>query len=144
MPNTPKGKLIQSSIVGFCLLFLIDWSGITGRRFPKNWGEALVQVCINIGWILFFAVVSYFALIRRRSRHKDEVSSSMQMLDERRRGDSWKDPQTLVAPNNEPIKINKILQCASNVAHQFSIAGHSTATLSGTWFLPKFCLSNKE
>jgi hypothetical protein len=88
MPKTPKGKLILSSIVGFCLLFVIDWSGITGRRFPKNWGGALIEVCINIGWILFFALVSYVFLIRRRSRSRDDVRNSMQMSDQKRRNDS--------------------------------------------------------
>ena len=86
MPKTPKGKLILSSIVGFCLLFLIDWSGLTGRSFPRNWGEALIEVCINIGWILFFALVSYFFLIRRRSRSRDDVHSALKLSDQKRAG----------------------------------------------------------
>lgn len=68
MNNTQKRKLILIAIIGFCVLLLLDWIGVTGRGFPTNWIEALMQVCINIGWTALFTVVSYFALIRPRKR----------------------------------------------------------------------------
>ncbi|HEV2416453.1 MAG TPA: hypothetical protein VGX94_01480 [Terriglobia bacterium] len=59
-----RKKLIFIVVLGFCSLSLIDWTGITGRGFPSNWSEALIQVCINIGWTLFFTVVFWFVMIR--------------------------------------------------------------------------------
>jgi hypothetical protein len=69
MQTGEKRKLILIAIIGFCALLLLDWSGVTGRRFPASWSEALIHVGINIGWTALFTVVSYFALIRPRQRH---------------------------------------------------------------------------
>ena len=68
MQTRDKRKLILIAVIGFCVLLLLDWSGLTGRGFPTNWIEALMQVCINVGWTALFTVVSYFALIRPRRR----------------------------------------------------------------------------
>jgi len=78
MQNTQKRKFVLSLVIGFCFLFLIDWSGITGRRFPRSWSEFVIQVCINIGWVSLFAVVSYFALIRRPKRSENDNGPSAQ------------------------------------------------------------------
>ncbi len=74
MNKTQKRKLILIAIIGFCALMLLDWSGMTGRGFPVNGAEALLQICINIGWTALFTVVNYFALIRPLRRSNSAVA----------------------------------------------------------------------
>ena len=57
-----KRKIILTSPMSFCLLLLLDWTGVTGRGFPSTWGEALFQVCANVIWTVFLTGISYFAL----------------------------------------------------------------------------------
>ena len=65
---TVKKKTVLIAVLGFCLLELLDWTGVTRGGFPSNWTEALIQVCVNIGWTVFFTAVSYFLMIRPRRR----------------------------------------------------------------------------
>ena len=64
MQNSSGSKLGCIAVLGFCALMLLDWTGVTGRGFPSNWGEALIQVCVNIAWTIFFTVLSYFVMLR--------------------------------------------------------------------------------
>jgi hypothetical protein len=77
MQTMQKRKLIVIATVGFCLLLLLDWTGLTGRGFPTNWSEALIQVCVNIAWTFLFTVASYFVLIRPLRRHKGDDHPSV-------------------------------------------------------------------
>jgi hypothetical protein len=89
-----KRKLIVIATVGFCLLLLLDWTGLTGRGFPTNWGEALIQVCVNIGWTFLFTVASYFVLIRPLRRPKGDDHPSVRLPDRyQRHGDSRAEPK---------------------------------------------------
>jgi hypothetical protein len=89
-----KRKLIVIATVGFCLLLLLDWTGLTGRGFPTNWSEALIQVCVNIGWTFLFTVASYFVLIRPLRRPKGDDHPSVRMPDRHQRhGDSRAEPK---------------------------------------------------
>jgi hypothetical protein len=54
------GKLIVIMPLCFCLLMLLDWTGLYGRHFPRNMTEALLQVCVNLGWTAFFSAIGYF------------------------------------------------------------------------------------
>lgn len=56
-----RRRFIIKAPVLFCLLLLLDWTGIIGGGFPSTWGEALVQVGANVAWTLFFMVIFYFA-----------------------------------------------------------------------------------
>ena len=74
-----KKRLILVAPVGFCLMLLLDWTGITDGGFPSEWEEALVQVGANILWTVFFTVTFYFAwsyLLKRfflKERGRDPV-----------------------------------------------------------------------
>jgi hypothetical protein len=61
----PK-KLALISVLCFCLFELIDWTGIWGKRFPKSWGEALVQAFVNVLWVALFMGISLFGMARPR------------------------------------------------------------------------------
>ena len=57
-------RLITAALVGFCALMILDWTGLTGRHFPANWAEALIQICVNIAWTVMLTVAFYFINIR--------------------------------------------------------------------------------
>lgn len=61
-------KLVLVGFFGFCGLELLDWTGVTGRRFPSSWSEALIQICVNVLWTAFFTAISYLFMIRRRAQ----------------------------------------------------------------------------
>jgi hypothetical protein len=64
MRTTLRKKIVFIALLGFCLLQLLDWLGVTRGGFPSNWTEALIQALVNIGWTVFFTAVSYFVLMR--------------------------------------------------------------------------------
>jgi hypothetical protein len=53
-------RLLFIAPVGFCLLLLLDWTGLTDGGFPSTWEEAIVQVGANILWTVFFTVTFFF------------------------------------------------------------------------------------
>ncbi len=73
--NTVRKKLTLIAVLAFCSMMLLDWVGVTGRRFPRNWNEALVQISINIGWTVFFTAVAYFVMMRPRRRRSSAEGS---------------------------------------------------------------------
>lgn len=94
MNTAQKRKLIFSAVIAFCLLFPLDWTGVTGRGFPTSWAEASIELCVNVGWTILFTVVSYFVLIRPRRRPTDQADSSTQVPDRQQRdGESRANPK---------------------------------------------------
>ena len=90
---TKMQKLFISALVGFCLLCLLDWTGIFGRGFPKNWSEAFIQICVNIGWTLLFTITNYFVLVRSPRQSDRHVDPSLRVPErEKRTDDSRADP----------------------------------------------------
>ena len=73
--HTVRKKLILIAVLAFCAMMLLDWVGVTGRRFPSNWNEALVQISINIGWTVFFTAVAYFVMMRPRRRRSSAAEN---------------------------------------------------------------------
>jgi hypothetical protein len=69
MQKAQGKKVVLIAVLGFCVLELLDWTGITRGGFPSNWAQALFQICINIGWTAFCTTVAYLTMIRppRRS-----------------------------------------------------------------------------
>jgi hypothetical protein len=59
-----RKKLILGAVGGFCLLEIIDWTGILGKRFPRSWPEALAQALVNILWVALFMGTSLFMTTR--------------------------------------------------------------------------------
>ena len=53
-----KRRLIFAAPGLFCLFVALDWTGLTGRGFPSNWAQALIGVCVNVGWTVFVTAVS--------------------------------------------------------------------------------------
>jgi hypothetical protein len=64
MQKAHRNKIVLIAVLGFCLLELLDWTGITRGGFPSDWRVALIQVCVNIGWTAFCTTVAYFTMIR--------------------------------------------------------------------------------
>jgi hypothetical protein len=58
MPRLLTRRLIFAAPGLFCLLVALDWTGLTGRGFPSNWAQALIGVCVNVGWTVFVTAVS--------------------------------------------------------------------------------------
>lgn len=56
-----RKRFIRKAPVIFCVLLLLDWTGIIDGGFPSTWGKAFVQVGANVAWTLFFMVIFYFA-----------------------------------------------------------------------------------
>jgi hypothetical protein len=83
---TVKKKIIFIAVLGFCLLELLDWTGVTRGGFPSNFSEVLMQACVNIGWTFLFTAVSYFVMIRPRPRQSspEDGDDSAQASDRRR------------------------------------------------------------
>jgi hypothetical protein len=69
---TGQKKLVFFAPIAFCLMMLIDWTGLTGRHFPSSWIEALIQACINIVWTTIVIVVCYFVMVRPLRRPPSE------------------------------------------------------------------------
>jgi hypothetical protein len=59
-----RKKLIVIAVGGFCLCEMIDWTGITGKHFPRSGGEALAQAFVNILWVALFMGTSLFMTSR--------------------------------------------------------------------------------
>jgi hypothetical protein len=59
-----RKKLILGAVGGFCLCEMIDWTGITGKRFPRSGVEALAQALVNILWVALFMGTSLFMTTR--------------------------------------------------------------------------------
>jgi len=55
-----KRKIILAAPVGFCLMMLIDWTGVTGEGFPSTLEQALYQVVANTAWTVFFTVTFFY------------------------------------------------------------------------------------
>ncbi len=103
MRSTLRKKLIFIALLGFCLLLLLDWTGVTGRGFPSNWSEALIQVCVNVGWTVFFTTVSYFVMIRplrRPSSGGDDHRPAHGLDRQQGSSDPRPNPKTLSALNS--------------------------------------------
>ncbi len=66
MLSATRKKLVTIAVGGFCLLMLVDWTGLTRWGFPSSWPQAVLEVCVNILWTVLFTVVSYFVMIRPR------------------------------------------------------------------------------
>jgi hypothetical protein len=91
--SSQKKRLAFIAITGFCALSLLDWTGVTGRSFPRSWSEALIQICINIGWTILFTVASYFLLVRPfpRKLSTDNSQGSAQAPHRRQRQEDARD-----------------------------------------------------
>ena len=84
MRISSRRKLVLIAVLGFCLLELLDWTGITRGGFPSDWRVALIQVCVNIGWTAFATTVAYFTMMRptrQRSTPEDECGFPSQTSD---------------------------------------------------------------
>lgn len=83
MANAQTKKIVLIAFLGFWLLELLDWTGVTRGGFPKTWAGALFQACINIGWAAFCTVVAYFVMIRptRQQSSAEEESGKSQASD---------------------------------------------------------------
>jgi hypothetical protein len=62
MRRALKKRLILALPLCFCLMLLLDWTGVTDGGFPSTWGQALFQIGANIAWTVFFAVSLYLAM----------------------------------------------------------------------------------
>jgi hypothetical protein len=60
MRRVVRKRFIFAVPICFCLLLLLDWTGVTDGGFPSTWSVALVQVGANIAWTAFFTVIFYF------------------------------------------------------------------------------------
>jgi len=68
-----RKKLLYTAPIAFGLLLVLDWTGLTDGGFPSSWGQALAQVCANIGWTVFLTAISYLLMIYPLKRqHPDE------------------------------------------------------------------------
>src|SRR5271166_4831032 len=59
-----RQKIVLIAVLSFCLLELLDWTGLTRGGFPSDWRVALIQACMNIGWTAFATTVAYFTMMR--------------------------------------------------------------------------------
>jgi hypothetical protein len=72
MRGVIRRKLALIAPVTFCLCLLLDWTGLIDGGFPRNWAQALIQICVNIGWSAFSIVVSYFVITGAAKRSTSE------------------------------------------------------------------------
>jgi len=54
-----RKRLVLGAPGLFCLLVALDWTGLTGRGFPSDWAQALIEVCFNIGFTVLVTAVSF-------------------------------------------------------------------------------------
>ncbi len=68
MREVLRKRFIFSAPVIFCVFIALDWTGLSGRRFPSSWAEALIQICVNIVWTVILTATFYFIRIRGLKR----------------------------------------------------------------------------
>ena len=91
-----RNKIVLIAVLGFCLLELLDWTGITRGGFPSDWRVALLQVCVNIGWTAFATTVAYLTMMRpdrRPTLPEDGLSPSQTSDKQRSKSDSRVDAE---------------------------------------------------
>jgi len=73
-PNKRSTRgLLAAALISFPVLFLLDWTGIYGRHFPKSWEEAVIEIGINLGWTIILTLTYYFVMMRPFAPPKQQI-----------------------------------------------------------------------
>jgi hypothetical protein len=88
MRKVLKKRIVFAGLLGFLLILLLDWTGITDSGFPSTWAQALFQIADDALDSVILILIFYFGISR--------------LLDHLSRTTKGRDPAPVQEPNHKP------------------------------------------